>query len=265
MQHPVKAKKALGQHFLNDVRIAERIVRELKQAGPSHVIEVGPGTGILTRFLASDPELNCLYMDVDAESIEFLRQTYPQLGERLMLQDFLKYDFDRLDWERMAIIGNFPYNISSQIFFNILDHKDRIDTVVGMLQKEVAERLCAPPGSKTYGILSVLLQAWYKLEYLFTVSEGVFTPPPKVKSAVIRMTKIPDVRLDCDERLFRQVVKVSFNQRRKMLVNSLRSLIDTSLIQDPIMSKRPEQLSVADFVYLTRKCSDVKGKDNSSL
>ena len=190
---------------------------------------------------------------IDTESVEYLKNVYPQLGNNLIHGDFLKTDLSKFASEKIGVIGNFPYNISSQIFFQVLKYRNQVDEVVGMIQKEVAERIAAGPGSKTYGILSVLLQAWYDIDYLFTVHENVFNPPPKVKSAVIRMKRNNVSQLECDEKLFVTVVKQAFNQRRKTMRNSLRSLIPQEIIQDEIFNKRPEQLSVQEFVELTKK------------
>ncbi len=250
----VKAKKHLGQHFLKDLQIAERIADSLQVTSPTPVLEVGPGTGVLTQFLLQNPSVDLTAIEVDRDSVAFLEEHYPQL--KLIEADFLKADVSKLFAnDTFYLIGNFPYNISSQIFFKVLEHRDQIPLVVGMVQKEVAERMAAKPGNKTYGILSVLLQAFYHIEYLFTVSEHVFDPPPKVKSAVIRLTRNEVSRLNCDEKLFKTVVKTAFNQRRKMLRNSLKSLVsqESSMYKDPLFNKRPEQLDVAAFVDLTNR------------
>ncbi len=250
----VKAKKHLGQHFLKDLQIAERISDSLQVTSPTSVLEVGPGTGVLTQFLLQNPLVELTAIEVDRESVAFLEEHYPQL--KLIEADFLKADVSKLfAYDAFYLIGNFPYNISSQIFFKVLEHRDQIPLVVGMVQKEVAERMAAKSGNKTYGILSVLLQAFYQIEYLFTVSEHVFDPPPKVKSAVIRLTRNEVSRLDCDEKLFKIVVKTAFNQRRKMLRNSLKPLVsqESSMYEDPLFNKRPEQLDVAAFVDLTNR------------
>lgn len=248
----VRPKKALGQHFLVDLNIARKIVDSLSDE-LNAIVEVGAGMGVLTQYLIED-ELDKLHVvEIDTESIEYLKNAYPQLGDHLIHGDFLKTDLSKFASEKVGVIGNFPYNISSQIFFQVLKYRNHVDEVVGMIQKEVAERLAAGPGSKTYGILSVLLQAWYDIEYLFTVHENVFNPPPKVKSAVIRMRRNEVMQLDCDEKMFVMVVKQAFNQRRKTLRNSLRSLIPSEIIQDEIFNKRPEQLSVKEFVELTKK------------
>lgn len=251
----VRAKKALGQHFLKDQEIAFRITDSLTvQSGTTMpVIEVGPGTGVLTQYLVQRKDIDLRLAEIDHESVEYLRLHYPQLGDRLVYGDFLKMDLGSMFAGRdFCVIGNFPYNISSQIFFRILDYKDSVPQVVGMIQKEVAERIACGPGSKVYGILSVLLQAWYDIEYLFTVPEHVFLPPPKVKSAVIRLKRNGRTSLGCDESLFRQIVKATFNQRRKTLRNSLRAMSGgKDLPENPMLQKRPEQLSVEDFVELT--------------
>lgn len=245
----VRAKKSLGQHFLNDRNIAANIVTSLKnQEVP--ILEIGPGKGVLTRLLL-ECGMETRFVEIDTESAAYLDREFPAIRGRLILGDFLKLPFQDYFSTPFAIIGNFPYNISSQIFFRVLDHRDLIPEVVCMIQKEVAERIAAPPGSKTYGIMSVLLQAFYKIEYLFTVHEHVFTPPPKVKSAVIRLTRDPSIQLDCDEKLFRQVVKTSFNQRRKTLSNSLKSMLNGHKPEEPIFTQRPEQLSVQEFAQLT--------------
>jgi 16S rRNA (adenine1518-N6/adenine1519-N6)-dimethyltransferase len=253
----VRAKKHLGQHFLTDKNIAEKIVNSLKlQEQYKQVLEVGPGMGILSDFLLQKPELETYLVDIDTESYQFLQKKYPQLGSRLINADFLEMDFAGLFPGKLAIIGNFPYNISSQILFKVLDNRKQVVEVVGMFQKEVAERCAAKPGSKAYGILSVFLQAYYKVEYLFTVKAGVFNPPPKVLSAVIRLTRNDTPELACDEKLFWQVVKAGFNQRRKTLRNAISSVIPKEKItDDPLLDLRAERLSVNDFVKLTNMVS----------
>jgi 16S rRNA (adenine1518-N6/adenine1519-N6)-dimethyltransferase len=250
----VSAKKHLGQHFLTDKNIASKIVDSLRYEGNyTQVLEVGPGMGVLSDFLLQKPDLETYLIDIDTESYTFLKKKYPQLGNRLINADFLQMDFNALFPKPFAIIGNFPYNISSQILFKILDNRDKVVEVVGMFQKEVAERCATKPGSKEYGILSVFLQAYYKVEYLFTVKAGVFNPPPKVLSAVIRLTRNEVGALDCDEKLFWQVVKAGFNQRRKTLRNAVSSLINKEkMTDDPMLDLRAERLSVADFVHLTK-------------
>lgn len=255
----VRPKKQLGQHFLNDKRIAQRIVDSLNLSQERIVLEVGPGMGVLTGMLLEKYDERLFAAEVDSESVQYLQQQYPQLANRLLYTDFLTMDLNALGTGPMAIIGNFPYNISSQIFFKILDNRNSVTQIVGMVQREVAQRICEPPGSKTYGILSVFLQAYYHIEYLFTVSEGVFTPPPKVKSAVIRLTRNSVEKLNCDEQLFRRVVKAGFNQRRKTLRNSIRSSFGNIQEEHPLFDKRPEQLSVEEFVTLTNHIQKTLG------
>lgn len=249
---PVRAKKHLGQHFLNDENIARDTVGALLEKDKtSFIIEVGPGTGVLTQFLINDVK-NFLAMDVDGESVDYLKLKYPEKKDKIILSDFLEADLQKLAGQKFNVVGNFPYNISSQIMFKVLENKNSVDYVVGMFQKEVAMRLAEKPGSKVYGILSVLLQAYYDIEYLFTVHENVFTPPPKVKSAVIRLTRNSIQKLDCDEVLFKKIVKTTFNQRRKTIRNSVRTLFNNNELRHPLLDKRPEQLSVAQFVELTK-------------
>ena len=248
--NPVRPKKSLGQHFLTDQNIAHDIVAQLSD-GLETVIEVGAGTGVLTQYMVNDLKDKFYVIEIDTESVEYLEQHFPMLGDHLIHDDFLRCDLSRFGQQNMAIIGNFPYNISSQIFFHVLKHKDQVVEVVGMVQKEMAERMAAKEGSKTYGILSVLLQAWYDIEYLFTVHEHVFSPPPKVKSAVIKMRRNAVTDLGCDEQLFTTIVKQAFNQRRKTMRNSLRTLLSTDIIGDVVFDKRPEQLSVKEFIDLT--------------
>lgn len=248
----VKPKKALGQHFLKDLQIAERIADTLSDYKQLPVLEIGPGMGVLTQFLLEKGH-DLTVVELDMESVDYLEQNFPALEGKILAEDFLRLDLNKLFPDQFCVIGNYPYNISSQIFFKVLDYKEHIPCCSGMIQKEVAERLAAGPGSKTYGILSVLLQAWYEVEYLFTVSEKVFDPPPKVKSAVIRMVRNNRKSLGCDEKLFKTVVKTSFNQRRKTLRNSMKPLLgkDCPDYPLPIFDKRPEQLSVEQFVELT--------------
>ena len=254
----VKPKKFLGQHFLKDLSIAQAIADTVDIDSSLPVLEVGPGMGVLTQFLLTKGRpLNVV--EIDFESVAYLRQHYPALEENIIEDDFLKMKLDKLfDGQPFVLTGNYPYNISSQIFFKMLEYKDRIPYCTGMIQKEVAERMAAGPGSKTYGILSVLIQAWYKVEYLFTVHEHVFNPPPKVKSAVIRMTRNETTDLGCDERLFRQIVKTTFNQRRKTLRNSIKPILgkESPLLALEMMDKRPEQLSVRQFTELTNLVED---------
>lgn len=247
----VRTKKHLGQHFLTDMAIAGRIAQSLTAAEASNVLEVGPGTGALTHLLLRRTDINLYAVEVDPEATSYLQQRFPELAPRLVQGSFLRVDLPQLMRGKFCLIGNFPYNISSQIFFKVLEHKDSIPEVVCMLQREVAVRLAGKPGSKSYGILSVLLQAYYHIDYLFTVDEHVFAPPPRVKSAVVRLTR-NDVRaLCCSEVLFRQVVKTAFNQRRKTLRNSLKPLLGAATASHPLLGMRPEQLSVAEFVELT--------------
>lgn len=248
----VRAKKALGQHFLKDEHIAERIADTLTQYNLP-VLEVGPGMGVLTQYLFSRYPMVKL-VELDHESVTYLQQVYPELGKDLLFGDFLQMDLDALfPTQPFMVIGNYPYNISSQIFFKILDYRDKVYAAAGMLQREVAARLASGPGSKEYGILSVLLQAWYNVEYLFTVDETVFAPPPKVKSGVIRLVRNERKQLDCNEALFKTVVKTAFNQRRKTIRNSLKPLLGSAVNDLPAqyLSLRPEQLSVNDFQALT--------------
>jgi 16S rRNA (adenine1518-N6/adenine1519-N6)-dimethyltransferase len=252
MRPDVKAKKHLGQHFLKDESIAKNIVDALLEKDDTHpIVEVGPGTGVLTQFLIAGHK-KFYALDVDTESVTYLKNKYPGQKESIILADFLETDILKITGGKYNVIGNFPYNISSQIMFRVLEDRNDVDYVVGMFQKEVAMRLAEKPGSKVYGILSVLLQAFYDIEYLFTVDKSVFDPPPKVQSAVIRLTRNSVKELDCDEALFKKVVKTAFNQRRKTLRNSIRALFNNNLIRHPLLDKRPEQLSVPQFVELTR-------------
>lgn len=250
----VKAKKHLGQHFLKDLKAAERIVSLLSlHGGYKKVLEIGPGMGVLTQFMMPNAAYETSVIEIDKESVEYLKNHYPDLENRIFSADFLQSDLPVMlqleENEKVAIIGNFPYNISTQIFFHILDYKDTIPEVVCMLQKEVAERIASPEGNKDYGILSVLLQAYYDIEYVFTVLPGAFNPPPKVDSGIIRLRRNQREKLPCNEKLFKQIVKVGFGQRRKMLRNPLKSLNVT--LEHPFMQKRAEQLSVEDFFLLT--------------
>ena len=251
----VRAKKALGQHFLTDLNIARKIcdsLTERAEGEPEAVLEVGCGMGVLTQYLLQRGDITTYGAEIDSESVEYLNAHYPEFTPRLIEGDFLKMDLRERFSEGVRVIGNFPYNISSQIFFKIIENRDLVPQCVGMIQKEVAVRIAEPPGSREYGILSVLLQAWYDIEYLFTVSEKVFNPPPKVKSAVIRLRRNNTTKLDCDEALFVKVVKASFGQRRKMLRNSLKSVFGNfGGAEHPLFTTRAEQLSVAQFVELT--------------
>lgn len=281
----VRPKKALGQHFLTDLSVAQKIadalVVELETVGgatseagavPSGntdaampVLEIGPGMGVLSQYLLEREDIDLKMIEIDRESVDYLLTHFPKASGRVIEGDFLKMNLSYFFPGTFAVIGNFPYNISSQIFFRIIDHKDSIPQVVCMIQKEVAERIAEQPGSKTYGILSVLLQAWYDIEYLFTVGEGAFNPPPKVKSAVIRLRRNSRTELGCDEKLFKTIVKTGFNQRRKTLRNSLKPLIadkaareawtpeqSTDFLSNPVFELRPERLSVEDFIALTK-------------
>lgn len=243
----VKPKKRLGQHFLMDQNIALKIVESLGTE-VSDVLEIGPGTGVLTQFLLNRPEINLHVVEIDRESVAYLEEHFKQL-KHIWSEDFLKADISEKFSGNFSIIGNFPYNISSQIFFRVLGMRNRVPEVVGMIQKEVAERIAAPHGKKTYGILSVLLQTFYDIEYLFTVSENVFNPPPKVKSAVVRLKRNKRTELPCDEVLFIKVVKAAFNLRRKMLRNSLKEICEN--LPAEYAEKRPEQISVQGFIDLT--------------
>lgn len=273
----VRAKKALGQHFLTDLSIAQRIADSLETGlhqSPDNpedgqkavdVLEVGPGTGVLTQYLFQRKDISLKMVEIDSESVEYLLAHFPQANGRLLEADFLKLRLEKFFPGEFCVIGNFPYNISSQIFFKILEYREQVPQVVCMIQKEVAERIAEKPGTKTYGILSVLLQAWYDIEYLFTVGEGAFNPPPKVKSAVIRLRRNSRTSLGCDEKMFKTVVKTGFNQRRKTLRNSLKTLIiekagregwtddeRIGFVSAPVFDLRPERLSVEDFADLTR-------------
>lgn len=260
----VRAKKSLGQHFLNDLNIAKKIADSIetselpegaKQWGSLPIVEVGPGMGVLSQFLMQSGR-NVKAIELDIESVEFLKNVFPDLN--VIEGDFLKMNLNDIFHGEFALIGNYPYNISSQIFFKVLDNKDKIPVVAGMLQKEVAQRICSKPGSKVYGILSVLLQAWYDCEYLFDVPPGVFSPPPKVTSGVIRLTRNARKELGCAEKMFKAIIKTSFGQRRKTLKNSLAGLIpvNSPIWQDPILARRPETLSVEEFINLTNTLSN---------
>jgi 16S rRNA (adenine1518-N6/adenine1519-N6)-dimethyltransferase len=251
----VRAKKSLGQHFLKDRNIAALIADSLTGEGYNSVIEIGPGMGILTGFLLERHFKDFRVVEIDYESVHYLEANFPGLTN-IIRADFLLLDIDSIFHEKLGVIGNFPYNISTQILFKVLDHRDKILEVTGMLQKEVAERICAGPGSKTYGILSVLLQAYYNIEYLFTVPENVFSPPPKVKSGVVRLRRNETISLGCNEAFFTKVVKACFNQRRKTLRNSVRAVFELKSTEYPLFHLRPEQLSVIQFVNLTNWIED---------
>ena len=251
-----KPKKNLGQHFLTDLIIAKRIADTVDACPEIPVLEIGPGMGVLTQYLVEKPRV-VKAVEIDAESVAYLYERFPKLHENILGEDFLQMDLTQIfDGKQFVLTGNYPYDISSQIFFKMLDYKDLIPCCTGMIQREVALRMAAAPGSKAYGILSVLIQAWYDVEYLFTVDENVFNPPPKVKSAVIRMTRNDLTDIGCDEQLFKRVVKTVFNQRRKMLRVSLRQIFNNGkptdgFYEQDIMTKRPEQLSIPQFVKLT--------------
>lgn len=252
----VTAKKRLGQHFLVDLTIARDIADTVDICPGTPVLEVGPGMGVLTQFLL-EKQRELKVVEIDEESVAYLRHNLTALQEENIIpDDFLKMHLDRVfNGEQFMLIGNYPYNISSQIFFKMLDYKEYIPLCSGMIQKEVGERLAAAPGSKAYGILSILIQLWYDVEYLFTVDENVFSPPPKVKSAVVRMKRNKREELECDESLFKKIVKGTFNQRRKKLRNSIQQIVgkNSTLLSDPILDKRPEQLSIEDFIDLTKR------------
>ncbi len=248
----VQPKKHLGQHFLTDKNIARKIVSSLSYK-PMNLLEIGPGTGVLTAILLEEGIQSFKVIEIDTESITWLKKTFPEFSDNIIEGDFLKYKLEDIFQDNFSVIGNFPYNISSQILFKVLDYRKQVDEVVGMFQKEVAERIASPHGNKKYGILSVLIQAFYTIEYLFTVSEQVFYPPPNVKSAVIRLKRNDTKALDCDERLFFKLVKAGFNQRRKTLRNSLGSFSFQKTEKTiEILSKRAEQLTVNDFIFLAQ-------------
>lgn len=263
----VTAKKRLGQHFLIDLSIAKDIADTVDTCPGMPILEVGPGMGVLTRFLI-EKKRPLKVVEIDEESVSYLCKNLPQLQEENIIpDDFLKMRLDRLfDGGQFMLIGNYPYNISSQIFFKMLDYKEYIPYCSGMIQKEVGERLAAKPGTKAYGILSILIQLWYDVEYLFTVDENVFSPPPKVKSAVVLMKRNARTSLECDEVLFKKIVKGTFNQRRKKLRNSIQQIVgkDSPLLGDPILEMRPEQLSLEEFIELTRKVELALAKQNGS-
>ena len=251
----VQAKKHLGQHFLTDLNIARKIADAV--SGDSDVLEIGGGMGVLTQFLLERGDIRLWGIEIDRESIAYMREHFTEFAPRLEEGDFLKMDLRRRFPDGVSVVGNFPYNISSQIFFKVLENRDIVPQIVGMIQREVAQRIAEPPGSRTYGIMSVLLQAWYDIEYLFTVNEGVFSPPPKVKSAGVRLKRNGVKELGCDEALFVKVVKAAFGQRRKMLRNALRAAFgDFGCAEHPFFTERAEKLSVAQFVELTNWVAD---------
>lgn len=253
----VRAKKTLGQHFLTDLSIAQSIVEALTPDSPVRaVLEIGPGMGVLTQYLLQRSDIAPKMIEIDGESVNYLLTHFPGIEGRLIEGDYLKLDVSEIFAGNYRIIGNFPYNISSQIFFKILEDRDKVPEIVCMIQKEVADRIAEKPGSKVYGILSVLLQAWYDIEFLFPVGPGAFVPPPKVKSAVIRLKRNGRTSLGCDEKLFKTVVKTAFNQRRKTLRNALKplmtpALLSSGILEDPIFELRAERLGIEDFVRLT--------------
>lgn len=254
---PVSPKKHLGQHFLTDFSIARRIADTLSLKNYQKILEIGPGTGVLTQFLL-EKEIETFVIEIDTESVNYLQENFSLLKNHIIAEDFLKFDITTFFSKTpFAIIGNFPYNISSQIVFKLIEIRAFVPEFAGMFQREVAERICEAPGSKAYGILSVLTQAFYKAEYLFTVNENVFNPPPKVKSGVIRLTRKENYTLPCDEKLFFSIVKTAFGQRRKTLRNSLKSFLDSkgALKENVIFDKRPEALSVGEFISLTQMLS----------
>ena len=254
----VKPKKFLGQHFLTDLKVASNIADTVDACPDIPVLEVGPGMGVLTQYILKK-DRPFKVVEIDRESVPYLQEHFPELGDNIIEADFLLLDLNTVfDGKPFVLTGNYPYNISSQIFFKMVEHKELIPCCTGMIQKEVAERMAAKPGSKTYGVLSVLIQAWYDVEYLFTVHENVFNPPPKVKSAVIRLTRNKKENLGCDEALFRRIVKTVFTMRRKMMRNGMKQIVgkDSTLLNDPIFNLRPEQLSVEDFINLTNRVKE---------
>jgi 16S rRNA (adenine1518-N6/adenine1519-N6)-dimethyltransferase len=254
--HRLKPRKSLGQHFLTDKNIARKIVSALAADDCNSIVEIGPGTGVLTSLLIENVKKSTFFVEIDPDAVKLLGENFPEIKDRIIHRDFLELDIAGLFPSPVAIIGNLPYNISSQIFFKILENRNIVKEVVCMVQKEVARRIASPPGNKAYGILSVMLQAYFKIEYLFTVSPGVFYPPPRVNSGVIRLTRNDTRQLSCNEEKFFAVVKASFNQRRKMLRNSLHNHFTGIQSEDPFLTKRPEQLSVSDFVILTNRVDE---------
>ncbi len=254
MTEKVKAKKHLGQHFLKDENVAFDIANTLNLEGYSQLLEIGPGMGVLTKYLLQK-DINTFVIEIDTESVAYLDENFPKLKDKIIAKDFLKFNLNEIFLnQQFGIIGNFPYNISTQIVFKTLEYRHQIPEFAGMFQKEVAQRICEKKGSKVYGILSVLVQAFYDAEYLFTVDETVFIPPPKVKSGVLRLRRKTNYSIDCNEKLFFTVVKTAFQQRRKTLRNSLKSLnLSDNLKEDSIFDLRPEQLDVAQFIYITQK------------
>ena len=251
----VKPKKFLGQHFLTDLSVAQRIANTIDVCPELPVLEVGPGMGVLTQYILKKSR-EFKVVEIDFDSVPYLHEHFPELGDNIIEGDFLQMNLREVfDGHPFVLTGNYPYNISSQIFFKMIENRDLIPCCTGMIQKEVAERMAASPGSKTYGVLSVLVQAWYDVEYLFTVPETVFNPPPKVKSAVIRLMRNEKSALGCDEQLFRRIVKTVFTMRRKMMRNGMKQILgkDSSLLTDSVFTQRPEQLSVQDYIDLTNR------------
>ena len=251
----IKPKKFLGQHFLTDLSVAQRIANTVDACSDIPILEVGPGMGVLTQYIIPK-QRPFKVVEIDFDSVPYLHEHFPELGDNIIEGDFLKMDLQKVfDGKPFVLTGNYPYNISSQIFFKMVENRDLIPCCTGMIQKEVAERLAASPGGKTYGVLTVLIQAWYDVEYLFTVHENVFNPPPKVKSAVIRLTRNNKQTLGCDEQFFRRIVKTVFTMRRKMMRNGMKQILgkDSPMLADPIFVKRPEQLSVQDYITLTNR------------
>lgn len=261
----IRAKKHLGQHFLVDENIARKIVESLSPS-VGQLLEIGPGTGVLTKYLIQKTEFELKLTEIDRESVNYLYETFPVLHDKIISGDFLKLELSKIFSGKFAIIGNFPYNISSQIFFKVLEHRDQVSEVVCMIQKEVAQRIASKPGKKGNGILSVLLQAYYNIDYLFTVNEHVFVPPPKVKSAVIKLTRNSTKKLDCDENIFKNIIKQSFNYRRKTLRNSLKSIImDKEILANEIYDRRPETLSIEEFVSITKTLEQIRSFDAKDI
>jgi len=259
MNDRVRPKKFLGQHFLTDMAVAQRIADTVDACPDIPILEVGPGTGVLTQFLVNKGR-EFKAVEIDNESVPYLNEHFPQLSQSIIHDDFLKMKLDEVFSGRPFLLtGNYPYNISSQIFFKMLEYKHLIPCCTGMIQKEVAERMAAQPGNKAYGVLTIFLQTWYDIEYLFTVNENVFNPPPKVKSAVVRLTRNKRTQLECDEKLFRRIVKTVFTMRRKMLRNGMKQIVgkDAPILEEDIFKKRPEQLSIEEYIQLTKRVQTI--------
>jgi len=252
LKKKIRAKKSLGQHFLNDELIAEQIVDSIDIKNIDELIEIGPGMGVLSEFLL-EKDIKTTFIELDNEAVDYLKVKFPEISDKIINKDFLKIDIENNFKGKLGIIGNFPYNISSQILFKVYDNKDKVTELVGMFQKEVADRVASKEGSKVYGILSVLLQAYYDIETILYLEPEKFTPPPKVKSSVIRLVRNNTKKIDCNEKLFFRVIKQSFNQRRKVIRNSLKSMINTDELNPEFSRKRPEQLSVNEFIRLTNQ------------